>query len=72
MSASVDVVPVIEHDGDRWRVIAKGATRGDGYVYCHLASTTRFVQQRNGLRPVQIADWIAADSLRRRDKENAK
>lgn len=64
MSAPVDVLPVVEHDGDRWRVIAKGATRGDGYVYCHLASTTRYVQQRNGRRPVQIVDWIAADALR--------
>lgn len=58
------VLPVVEHDGDRWRVVATGTTSGDGYVYCHLASTTRYVQQRNGRRPVQIAAWIAADALR--------
>lgn len=67
MSAPVDVLPVVEHDGDRWRVIAKGATRGDGYVYCHLASTTRYAQQRNGRRPVQIVDWIVADVLKAAD-----
>lgn len=67
MSAPVDVVPVVEHDGDRWRVVAEGTTRGDGHVYCHLASTTRFVQQRNGPRPVQMLDWVAADVLKAAD-----
>jgi len=60
----VDELPVIEHDGDQWRVIAKGATRPeDGFIYCHLASATRFVQQRNGKRPVQVADWISPEVL---------
>lgn len=63
----IDLLPVVEHDGDRWRVVATGATRGDGYVYCHLVSTTRHVQQRNGPRPVQMADWIAADALKAAD-----
>lgn len=56
---TTSTLPVIDHDGDRWNVLAKGATRDDGFVYCHLASTTRFVRQRNGDRPMQIADWIS-------------
>lgn len=51
-------MPVIEHDGDRWRVLATGASDASGRVYCHLASTTRAVKQRNGANPVQIADWV--------------
>jgi hypothetical protein len=53
----------IRWDGDEWRVIARGATREDGATYCHLASTTRAVAQRNGSRPAQIADWIPAAVL---------
>ncbi len=63
MSKQVDVLAVIEHDGDRWQVIATGATNDSGQVYCHLASTTRYVEQRNGRRPTQIADWIDAEAL---------
>lgn len=47
----------IKHDNDTWIILGQGATR-DGKTYCHLASTTRFRQQRNGANPVQIADWI--------------
>ena len=47
----------IQHDGDTWNLIGQGALR-DGKVYCHLASTTRTRQQRNGAVPVQMADWI--------------
>ena len=47
----------IQHDGDTWNILSEGATR-DGKTYCHLASTTRFRQQRNGKTPVQIGDWI--------------
>jgi len=47
----------IKHDGDTWVIVGEGAAR-DGKVYCHLASTTRGKQQRNGWRPIQIADWI--------------
>lgn len=49
----------IQHDGDNWNILATGATREDGKTFCHLASTTRFVKQRNGQRPVQICDWVA-------------
>lgn len=52
----------IPHDGDVWRILGQGAAR-DGKVYCHLASTTRGVQQRNGWNPMQIADWIDADLI---------
>ena len=59
----VDVL--IEHEGDTYRVIAKGAKDAQGRVYCHLASTTRYVEQRNGRRAVQIADWITPGALAR-------
>jgi hypothetical protein len=49
--------PIIEYDNDVWRIISCG-TREDGKVYCHLASTTQFRQQRNGDNPVQISDWL--------------
>lgn len=61
--SEVDVLPVIEHDGDRWRVLATGAKDEAGRVLCHLASTTRVIRQRNGDRPVQMADWIAPEVL---------
>jgi hypothetical protein len=51
------VMITIQIDGDTWRIIGEGATR-DGKTYCHLASTTRFRQQRNGRVPVQMADWV--------------
>lgn len=53
---------VIKWDADTWRVLSTGAER-DGKVYAHLASTTRFVQQKNGSNPVQICDWIPAEVL---------
>lgn len=48
---------LINHNGDTWRILSEGATR-DGKIYCHLASTTRFRQQKNGAIPVQMGDWI--------------
>lgn len=47
----------IEYIGDTWRLAGEGAMR-DGKVYCHLISTTRGRQQRNGWVPLQIGDWI--------------
>lgn len=47
----------IQLNGDTWRVISVGASR-DQKTYCHLASTTRFRQQRNGKVPLQMCDWI--------------
>ena len=52
----------IQYDGDTWRILAKGASR-DGKTYLHLASTTRFRQQKNGAVPVQMADWIDSETL---------
>lgn len=49
----------ISHDGDLWEILGQGVTREDGKTYCHLASATRKVRQRNGLRPIQIADWVS-------------
>jgi hypothetical protein len=48
----------IKHDGDTWKVLSTGVTREDGLTFCHLASVTRFVKQRNGQRPIQICDWV--------------
>ena len=53
----------IQYEGDTWRVLSRGIAREDGATFCHLASTTRGRQQRNGWRPVQICDWIPADKL---------
>lgn len=58
MNDKIDMLAVIEHDGDLWQVLAKGATDERGLTFCHLASTTRFIEQRNGRRPIQINDWI--------------
>lgn len=52
----------IEHDNDTWNILAQGATR-DGRTYCHLASTTRLRQQKNGAVPVQMGDWIDRDII---------
>lgn len=48
---------IIEHEGDTWKILSEGASR-DGKVMCHLASTTRERQQRNGRYPIQMCDWI--------------
>ena len=53
---------IIDIYGDTWKVIGIGA-QNEGKVYCHLSSTTRSRQQRNGSVPVQIADWISAEVL---------
>ena len=53
---------IINHDGDTWRILGIG-TQADGNVYLHLASTTRFRQQRNGKVPVQMADWLPIELL---------
>jgi hypothetical protein len=52
----------IKHDNDTWRVLGVGAKR-DGMVFVHLASTTRFRQQRNGKCPIQMADWLPVEVL---------
>lgn len=52
----------IPHDGDTWRIVGQGMMR-EGKVYCHLASTTKGVQQRNGWNPMQICDWVEADLI---------
>lgn len=47
----------IKADGDTWVILSLGVEL-DGKRYAHLASTTRFRQQRNGKVPVQRCDWI--------------
>lgn len=46
----------IEADGDIWKVLGIGR-QVDGFIYVHVASTTRFVKQRNGERPIQSGGW---------------
>lgn len=53
----------VVHMGDAWRVIGVGAQR-DGNTFCHLASTTRGRQQKNGWCPIQINDWVDTAVLR--------
>lgn len=48
-------------DGDVWKVIGVGVTDADGFVFLHLASTTRFCQQRNGKVPVQMNTFMHPD-----------
>lgn len=50
--------PVIEHDGQSWYVINTGAAREDGKVLAHLSSVTRGRPAKNGVHPVQMADWV--------------
>jgi hypothetical protein len=53
----------IVHMGDAWRVVGVGAQR-DGNTFCHLASITRFRQQKNGKNPMQIGDWVDTEVLK--------
>lgn len=54
--------PVIEHNGDTWRVIGISKDR-NGAHYCHLASTTRFQRTPFDDCPTQILEWISDDVL---------
>lgn len=47
----------ISVDGDNWRVLSVGLTDG-GWVHLHLASTTRFLEQKNGRVPAQITHAV--------------
>jgi hypothetical protein len=58
-----EVAQQVDRDGDRWNIAGVGVTDDQGRVYCHLASTTRFRQQRNGRCPVQSCDWIPSALL---------
>lgn len=49
-------------DGDTWRIVARG-TNEDGKTYCHLASTTRFINQKNGRRPIMAGVWVPNEVL---------
>lgn len=47
----------IDIDGETYRIIGRGAQNDEGHVYMHLASESRFVEQKNGRRPAQIVTW---------------
>lgn len=53
---------IVRYQGDTWRVLGVGS-EWNGAHYLHLASTTRHVQERNGARPIQMADFIAPAEL---------
>lgn len=55
---------IINWDNDTWRVLSTGTTDDYGRVYTHLASTTRFHEQRNGKSPIQICDFVPAEVLK--------
>ena len=59
---------IIEHEGETWKLLSRGISR-NGKVYCHLASTTRFTEQRNGRMPMQIGDWIDAEVIARAQEQ---
>jgi hypothetical protein len=48
----------ITFEGDTWLIAGKGVVNDAGETYCHLSSTTRFRQQRNGKNPVQIGVFL--------------
>ena len=50
-------------DGDTWEVIGVGCADADGFTVFHLASTTRFIQQKNGKRPIQRMETLHPDIL---------
>lgn len=54
---------LIACDNDVWRIINVGVTDADGFIHLHLASTTRFRQQRNGKSPVQSCQWLHPDMI---------
>lgn len=54
--------PVVQHNGDTWRVIGIGTDR-NGAHYCHLASTTRMQRPPFDGDPVQFLGWISDDVL---------
>lgn len=49
---------LVRHEGDTWKVLGRGAKQKGGLRLCHLASTTQFRKQRNGLVPIQMVDAI--------------
>lgn len=51
-------LPTIAHDGDVWHILSTGTRREDGKVFAHLSSTTRGRQQKNGVNPIQMQDWV--------------
>jgi hypothetical protein len=60
-----EVGQIINHDGDTWKILGVGAfSERREMVYLHLASTTRFREQKNGPNPVQIGDWLPLHSAR--------
>lgn len=53
----------IEIDGEKYTIQSFGVEREDGMIYAHLASTTKFREQKNGKVPVQICDFFTPKAL---------
>lgn len=55
-------LPIIDWEGDTWKIIGQGVTR-EGKTCCHLSSCTRFREHRNGPYPVQMMDWVPEEII---------
>jgi len=62
MADQVATVPTVVNDDELWRILGTGVYV-EGHVLCHLASTTRTVRQRNGDRPLQVAEMLPAETV---------
>lgn len=58
--SNIEADKVFVGRGDRWRIVGVGAkaVKDGSKIYLHLASETRFREQRNGRYPIQMADYF--------------
>lgn len=56
-------LPTVEINGDTWYIVATGVQREDGKTYAHLSSATRGRPVKNGVQPLQMADYIDLPSI---------
>lgn len=49
---------LIDIDGETFRILGRGAEDEQGRVYMHLASESKFIQQKNGKRPQMRCEWV--------------
>jgi len=71
MSTNEFVDLKIYFDGDTYHILSTGTVQ-DSMVFCHLASTTRGRQQKNGWYPLQMCEWISIADLERCKKLHAR
>lgn len=56
-------LPIIEWEGDTWRVLGEGARDNQGRVLVYLASTTRYNVGRNARLPMHVTDYVPLSIL---------